>query len=112
MDPIADMLTRIRNAVRANKEVVEVPTSKLKREIARVLKEEGFVSHYRTFENGKQGLLKILLRYTNEKEPVLAGIERVSKSSRRVYRGWQEIGKPSEGFSETRSMPANTGSFS
>lgn len=85
MDPISDMLTRVNNAVRARKEVVEIPCSRIKKDIARVLKEEGYVSNFKVFEDGKSGLLKILLRYTKEKEPAISGIKRMSKPSCRIY---------------------------
>ncbi|MBI2070884.1 MAG: 30S ribosomal protein S8 [Elusimicrobia bacterium] len=90
MDTISDMLTRIRNAVQAKKEVVEIPSSRMKKEIARVLKEEGYIANFKIFEDGKAGTLKILLRYTREKEPAITRIERVSKPSRRIYRSYQE----------------------
>ena len=99
MDPISDMLTRIRNAVAAHKEVVEVPSSRIKREIARVLKEEGFISNFKIFEDGKSGLLKVLLRYTKEKESVITNIARTSKPSRRIFRKASELAKKSDWIS-------------
>lgn len=90
-DPIADMLTRIRNGIQARHERVEVPASKLKVEIARILKNEGFISNYKLAEgNAGQGTLRIYLRY-EEGEPVIHGIERVSRPGRRVYRAKTEI---------------------
>ncbi|MBI4064050.1 MAG: 30S ribosomal protein S8 [Elusimicrobia bacterium] len=91
MDPISDMLTGIRNALTAKKEVVGLPSSRVKREIARILKEEGFVSNYKVFEDGKAGTLKILLRYTKDKEPAISGISRVSKPSCRIYRSYKNL---------------------
>ncbi|HHY47870.1 MAG TPA: 30S ribosomal protein S8 [Firmicutes bacterium] len=92
-DPIADMLTRIRNAVTANKEVVEVPLSKIKREIARVLKEEGFIRDYELVrsKDGKQGTLKLYLKYGANKERVINGLKRISKPGIRVYAKKHEL---------------------
>ncbi|MBI4668446.1 MAG: 30S ribosomal protein S8 [Elusimicrobia bacterium] len=92
MDPISDMLTRMRNALKAKKEIVEIPHSRIKREIARILREEGYISNFRVFEDGKAGILKILLRYTKEKEPAIFKIERVSRPSCRVYCNWRGMG--------------------
>ena len=90
-DPIADMLTRIRNAAKAKFKSVEVPGSKIKIEIARVLKEEGFIRNYKFVEDGKQGVLKIYLKYENNQSNVILGLDRVSKPSRRVYVGADDI---------------------
>jgi len=89
-DPIADFLTAIRNANQAKKVDVTVPSSKLKIEIARILKQEGYIAEYATREDGKQGLLTVTLRYNN-RERVLQHIERVSKPGRRIYVGKTEI---------------------
>ncbi|MFH1980633.1 MAG: 30S ribosomal protein S8 [Pseudomonadota bacterium] len=90
-DPIADMLTRIRNAAKAKFNSVEIPGSKVKIEIARVLKESGFVRNYKFVEDGKQGILKLYLKYENNQGNVILGIDRVSKPSRRVYVGADDI---------------------
>ena len=85
-DPIADMLTRIRNANMAGHERVEIPSSNVKAEIARILVEEGFVRNYRLIEDGKQGILRIYLKYgTTKKEKVITNLRRISKPGRRVY---------------------------
>jgi small subunit ribosomal protein S8 len=85
-DPIADMLTRIRNANMAGHERVEIPSSKVKADIARILVEEGFVRNYRLLEDGKQGILRIYLKYGNtKKEKVITNLRRISKPGRRVY---------------------------
>ena len=85
-DPIADMLTRIRNANMAGHERVEIPSSKVKSEIARVLTEEGFVRNYRLLDDGKQGILRIYLKYGNtKKEKVITNLRRISKPGRRIY---------------------------
>lgn len=89
-DPIADFLTAIRNANQARKGDVTVPSSKLKIEIARILKEEGYISDFQTREDDKQGLLTVTLRY-NDRDRVIEKIERVSKPGRRVYVGKADI---------------------
>jgi small subunit ribosomal protein S8 len=90
-DPIADMLTRIRNAVSAKHDSVLMPTSKMKVAIAKVLKEEGFIRDYQVEAEGPRAMLKIELSYTGRKEPVLSGIKRVSKPGLRVYVQKREI---------------------
>lgn len=84
-DPIADMLTRIRNAGKAKFSSVDIPGSKLKTEIAKVLKSEGFIKNYKFIKDSKQGVLRIYLKYDENQTNVIYGIERVSKLSRRVY---------------------------
>ncbi len=84
-DTIADMLTRIRNASAARHETVDVPASRLKWEIARILKEEGFIADVQRIDRGPQGILRITLRYGPRREPVLTGIRRVSRPGLRVY---------------------------
>jgi small subunit ribosomal protein S8 len=90
-DPIADMLTRIRNACKAKFSSVDIPGSKLKTEIAKVLKQEGYIKNYKFIKNNKQGVLRIYLKYGTSQEPVIQEIERLSKPSRRVYVGAKEI---------------------
>jgi len=90
-DPIADMLTRIRNGIQAHHERIEVPASKLKVEIARILKLEGFISNYKLVEDRNQGTLRIYLKYSQGGETVIHGIERISRPGRRIYRGKGEI---------------------
>ena len=90
-DRIADMLSQISNANHKYKETVEMPSSKLKVEIARVLKEEGFISHYRLIQDRLQPVLKINLKYTAQKERVIQGLKRASKSSLRVFHGYKDI---------------------
>ena len=84
-DPIADMLTRIRNAGKAKFKRVDIPGSKLKVEIARVLKEQGYIENYKFIKDNKQGILRIYLKYTNDDMPAIYGIERTSKPSIRIY---------------------------
>ena len=90
-DPIADFLTAIRNANTAKKTDVTVPSSKLKVEIARILKEEGYITDFQTREDDKQGLITVTLRYLDTRERVIKHIERVSKPGRRIYVGKSEI---------------------
>lgn len=90
-DPIADMLTRIRNGIQSRHDRVELPSSKLKVEIARILKSEGFISNYKLVEDKVQSTLRIYLKYSEGGEPVIHGIERISRPGRRVYRNKQEI---------------------
>ncbi len=92
-DPIADMLTRIRNGIQSHHDRVEMPSSKLKVEVAKILKSEGFISNYKVVqEDGKpQASLRVYLKYSEDGEPVIHGIERVSRPGRRVYRGKEEI---------------------
>lgn len=90
-DPIADFLTAIRNANTAKKVDVTVPSSKLKVEIARILKEEGYITDFQTRADDKQGLITVTLRYLDTRERVLKHIERVSKPGRRIYVGKSEI---------------------
>ena len=84
-DPIADMLTRIRNAGKAKHNSVDIPGSKLKTEIARVLKESGYIRNYKFINDGKQGILRVYLKYTSAQEHTIINITRISKPSRRTY---------------------------
>jgi small subunit ribosomal protein S8 len=84
-DPIADLLTRVRNALRAKKKEVNVPSSILKVEIARIMKEEGYIRGYKIIEDNKQGILNIVLKYTDDNQSVITGLRRVSKPGCRIY---------------------------
>ncbi len=84
-DPIADMLTRIRNASRAEHEKVDIPASRLKQRIAELLKEEGFIKNFRVLEDSKQGTLRVYLKYGSGNEKIISGLVRVSTPGRRVY---------------------------
>ena len=90
-DPIADMLTRVRNASRARHEEVLVPASRTKREIARILKEEGFIADVQEEREGPAQLLRLQLKYVDGKVPVVSGLKRISKPGLRVYAGKTEI---------------------
>ena len=84
-DPVADMLTRIRNAAKAKFSSVDVPGSKLKVEVARILKDEGFIKNYKFLKDGKQGILRIYLKYGQGQAKTIYSLQRVSKPGRRMY---------------------------
>ncbi|VGO15777.1 30S ribosomal protein S8 [Pontiella desulfatans] len=90
-DPIADMLTRIRNANMAEKHVVGMPHSKMKSEIARILKAEGFIKDYTMENDGGKSVLNVFLKYTTDREPVIQGLRRISKPSCRKYANSEEV---------------------
>jgi small subunit ribosomal protein S8 len=90
-DPIADMLTRVRNALRARHQKVDVPSSKLKMEIARILKEEGYIVNYKMAEEGSNRMIRLYLKYTPANLPAISAIERVSRPGCRVYVGSGDI---------------------
>jgi small subunit ribosomal protein S8 len=90
-DPIADLLTRVRNGLLARHKTVDVPASRMKVQIARILAEEGYLSGYELVEDGRQGILRIQLKYGNAGEKAITGLERVSRPGRRVYCGKGEI---------------------
>ncbi|MCG3113519.1 MAG: 30S ribosomal protein S8 [Candidatus Manganitrophus sp. SA1] len=90
-DPISDMLTRIRNAKMRKHEVVDIPLSKVKVELARILKEEGFIRNYRVVGESVKKNLRVYLKYVENDEPVISDLQRVSKPGRRVYVGKDEI---------------------
>lgn len=89
-DPISDMLTRIRNASSAKHKRVDMPVSKLKTEIARILKENHFIHDYKVLDDGRHGVLRIYLKYY-EDQPILRSLRRVSKPGRRIYKGADEM---------------------
>lgn len=97
-DPIADMLTRIRNANVVKHETVDVPASNMKKELARILLEEGFVRGYDVIEDGKQGIIRIQLKYGQSGERVISGLKRISKPGMRVYAADHEIPKVLNGL--------------
>ncbi len=89
-DPIADMLTRIRNAITIRAEKVDIPASRMKLEVVKILKEEGFIRAYKILKDEKQGILRIALKYIDGNS-VVSGLKRISKPGRRVYVGGKEI---------------------
>ncbi len=97
-DPIADMLTRIRNANSAKHETVDVPASNMKKAIAEILDEEGYIKSYQIIEDGKQGVIRIALKYGPNKEKVISGLKRVSKPGLRIYAGAEELPRVLKGL--------------
>ena len=97
-DPVADMLTRIRNANSAKHETVDVPASNLKKAIAQILLDEGYIKSYTLVDNGNQGIIHITLKYLAKKEQVISGLRRVSKPGLRVYAGAEELPKVLRGL--------------
>ena len=98
VDPIADMLTRIRNANQMRYQEVRVPSSKIKVEIARILKDEGFIADYKIEEAKPQSYITLTLKYTNKKERVITGLKRISKPGLRVYVEAENMPKVLNGF--------------
>ncbi len=97
-DPISDMLTRIRNANSAKHESVDVPASNLKKAIAQILLEEGYIKNYQIIDDEKQGIIKITLKYGENKTKVISGLKRISKPGLRVYAGKDELPKVLRGL--------------
>ena len=97
-DPIADMLTRIRNANASKHESVNVPASKIKVEIAKILLDEGYISGYEVIEDNKQGMINITLKYGANKQKVITGLKRVSKPGLRIYAGKEDLPKVLKGL--------------
>jgi small subunit ribosomal protein S8 len=92
-DPIADMLTRIRNGSMAKFQSVDIPSSKLKQEMVRIFKEEGYIRAYKIIEDQKQGTIRVYLKYSEDNRPIITNLQRISKPSRRVYVKRDEIPK-------------------
>lgn len=92
-DPIADMLTRIRNANTVSHETVDVPASNMKKSIADILYREGYIKGYKVIDDGKQGIMKVQMKYTPSGEKVISGLKRISKPGLRVYAKGQEVPK-------------------
>jgi small subunit ribosomal protein S8 len=100
-EPISDMFARIRNANVKLHEKVDIPSSKMKMEIAKILKEEGYIASYKIADDKKQRILRIYLKYTASGRPVLEGIKRASKSSLRIYKGYEDMPKTVRGLGVT-----------
>ncbi len=96
-DPIADLLTRIRNANSAKHETVEIPASNMKKAIVEILLEEGYIKNYQVIEDGKQGIIRVTLKYAKG-EKVLTGLKRVSKPGLRIYAGAEELPRVLKGL--------------
>jgi small subunit ribosomal protein S8 len=97
-DPISDMLTRIRNANMVRHDRTDVPASKMKVEIAKILKQEGYIRTYKLLEEGPQGAIRVYLKYADDGEPVIHGMKRVSRPGRRVYRSVDQLPKVRNGL--------------
>ena len=97
-DTIADMLTRIRNASSSKHETVDIPASNVKKSIAKILVDEGFVSSYDVIDDNKQGVIRIKLKYTENRTPVITGLRRVSKPGLRMYSNCKELPKVMKGL--------------
>ena len=97
-DPVADMLTRIRTANSAKHETVDVPASNLKKAIAQILLDEGYIKSYTLVDNGNQGVIHITLKYLAKKQAVISGLKRVSKPGLRIYAGAEELPKVLKGL--------------
>ena len=97
-DPVADMLTRIRNASSAKHETVDVPASKMKKAIAEILLNEGYIKNYQIIDNGNQGIIRITLKYLANRDAVISGLRRVSKPGLRVYAGADELPRVLKGL--------------
>ncbi|MDR2350332.1 MAG: 30S ribosomal protein S8 [Deltaproteobacteria bacterium] len=90
-DPIADLLTRVRNAITAKLDRVDVPASRLKVAIVRIMKDEGFIKNFKVTRDTRQGYIRVFLKYTDTNSPVIKGLERVSRPGRRVYKKSEDI---------------------
>ncbi|MBM4274006.1 MAG: 30S ribosomal protein S8 [Deltaproteobacteria bacterium] len=97
-DPIADMLTRIRNAGTARFDKVDIPASRMKIGLAKIMKEEGFIKNYKVIKDTRQGILRVYLKYNEQQKPLIHGLRRVSKPGRRVYTGHEELPKVQGGL--------------
>ncbi len=97
-DTIADMLTRIRNANSAKHPSVDIPCSNIKKQIAKILEEEGYIKNFRVIEDNKQGIIRITLKYTENKSQVITGLRRVSKPGLRIYSNCKDMPKVMKGL--------------
>ena len=104
-DPIADMLTRIRNAGSARHETVDIPNSKMKKAIAEILLEEGYIKSFQLIDDGTQGIIRVTLKYLPGKEKTIQGLRRVSKPGLRVYAGAEELPQVLRGPASRSSPP-------
>jgi small subunit ribosomal protein S8 len=97
-DPIADMLTKVRNAVQARHEKVEVPTSKIKLEIVKILKTEGYIKNFKKISQDGKNTIRIFLKYDDANTPVIHGLKKISTPGRRVYSGYRELPRVFNGY--------------
>jgi small subunit ribosomal protein S8 len=97
-DPISDMLTKVRNASMARHEKVDIPTSRMKLEIVKILKTEGYIKNFKKIVQEGQNFIRVFLKYDENEEPILHGIEKVSKPGRRVYTGYKTLPRVRNGY--------------
>ena len=97
-DPVADMLTRIRNANNAKHDTVDVPASNMKKAIAQILLDEGYIKNFQLIDDGTQGVIRITLKYTDNRSPVITGLRRVSKPGLRIYSSCEDMPKVRKGL--------------
>ena len=97
-DPVADMLTKIRNAAQARHEKVDIPVSKLKLEIVKILKTEGYIKNFKKVQEDNKSVIRIFLKYDEVNAPVIHGLEKISKLGRRVYSGYKDLPRVYNGY--------------
>ncbi|MCD8095074.1 MAG: 30S ribosomal protein S8 [Ruminococcus sp.] len=97
-DTIADLLTRIRNASTAKHATVDIPASNMKKSITQILLDEGYIKDYKVIDDGKQGIIRVTLKYDENRNPVISGLRRVSKPGLRIYAGCDELPKVMKGL--------------
>ena len=97
-DPVADMLTKIRNAAQARHEKVDIPVSKLKLEIVKILKNEGYIKNFKKVQEDNKSVIRIFLKYDEETAPVIHGLEKISKPGRRVYSSYKDLPRVYNGY--------------
>ena len=97
-DPVADMLTKVRNAAMARHEKVDVPASKLKLEIVKILKTEGYIKNFKKVQEDGKNILRIFLKYDDDNNPVIHGVKKISTPGRRVYSGYKELPRVYNGY--------------
>ena len=97
-DPVADMLTKVRNAVAARHEKVDIPASRLKLEIVKILKTEGYIKNFKKVQEDGRGIIRIILKYDDSNNPVIHGAKKISTPGRRVYSGYEELPRALNGY--------------
>ena len=97
-DPVADMLTKVRNAVAARHEKVDIPASRLKLEIVKILKTEGYIKNFKKLQEDGRGIIRIILKYDDSNNPVIHGAKKISTPGRRVYSGYKELPRALNGY--------------
>ena len=97
-DPVADMLTKVRNAVAARHETVDIPASRLKLEIVKILKTEGYIKNFKKVQEDGRGIIRIILKYDDSNNPVIHGAKKISTPGRRVYSGYKELPRALNGY--------------